>query len=761
MSLVTCPNQCSHRGKCASLRQLAALQEANGVILPPSVYGSNPNAISTWDADTIFGFPRLVTVPTLTTDCEDVLFPPRINKNKQSTQFALMCVWMPDGSCVAAMDQYYQPLGTRLPTNGTFPSCTFDGSLVNLTSVYVLESLPTGTSVMYDSILPSPFTRVVTSSMTNLGIQRLGNELDIDLFDEDKMQLPVLELSLSSNFIGNSAVHLNESESLKTLNLSYNRISRLANMTLPSTLEILNMSGNALKDDLVFPPTPSLEVLYVEYLDGNNISHLYLRFNSTLRYLCVGRNPLVKITATQKMLDRFQHHAHLNDAAVCPYANTTYPALSCTSRLPCNYSLGGLPVSIVRDSAADEALFLATPEDDRLPTLYISLVVFGAAVAIVLASVWMELKRRERRRRDDLDWQSNGSPDNRPTLADSAELLNDIRFDPTYKAYCIPSAAVTRDRLIARGGYGVVYLGSWRAGKGSAAVPVAMKRLLPDRLAHIHNIEDFMDEIRLNSRLSHPNIVTFYGYTWTSLHNLSMVSEFMGRGDLWTLLEQGKQQQADLPWNISPAFRLNWSVESTPKPPPVLPTETKSEGLVDSTCEVSKERLLRDVVQALVYLHSQDIIHRDLKAKNVMLGVSNEAKLTDFGTSRECLTSVTMTAEIGTVAWIAPEILKGVRYSAKADMYSLGVVLSEMDTLQVPYSNSNQPVYGSPKALDVAKTRIALLVVSGDLKPEFTPTCPPCIFVIAQRCLAYNPDDRPTAAEVLSWLNQLRLPVMS
>ncbi|KAF0705314.1 hypothetical protein AaE_014574 [Aphanomyces astaci] len=55
MSLVTCPNQCSHRGKCASLRQLAALQEANGVILPPSVYGSNPNAISTWDADTIFG----------------------------------------------------------------------------------------------------------------------------------------------------------------------------------------------------------------------------------------------------------------------------------------------------------------------------------------------------------------------------------------------------------------------------------------------------------------------------------------------------------------------------------------------------------------------------------------------------------------------------------------------------------------------------------------------------------------------------------
>ncbi|ETV88347.1 hypothetical protein, variant 1 [Aphanomyces astaci] len=52
---LTCPNQCSHRGKCASLRQLAARQEANGVILPPSVYGSNPNAISTWDADTIFG----------------------------------------------------------------------------------------------------------------------------------------------------------------------------------------------------------------------------------------------------------------------------------------------------------------------------------------------------------------------------------------------------------------------------------------------------------------------------------------------------------------------------------------------------------------------------------------------------------------------------------------------------------------------------------------------------------------------------------
>ncbi|RHY31481.1 hypothetical protein DYB32_003457 [Aphanomyces invadans] len=460
---------------------------------------------------------------------------------------------------------------------------------------------------------------------------------------------------------------------------------------------------------------------------------------------CIGRNPLKRITATKKMLDHFKTYGRINDPAMCPYANASYPLLECSGR-SCD-SAGSLPVYIVLDTAADELLFPIKQEDSRLGTLYISIVVFCAALVIASVAVWLEWKRRVRLNEDQV-WHREGTPGNRPTLVDSTELFNDIRFDPTFIRTCT--------RLLARGGYGVVYLGTWKPDKGPA-VQVAMKRLLPEKLAHIHNIEDFMDEIRLNSRLQHPNIVAFYGYTWTSLLNLSMVNEYMSHGDLWTLLQQDRRSHA-LPWNIAAHFRLNWSVESTAADV-ARPTDP-SAGLLDVSCQVSKERLLRDVVLALAYLHSQDIIHRDLKAKNVMLGPSYKAKLTDFGTSRSCTNDgdETMTAEIGTVAWIAPEILKGVRYSAKADMYSLGVLLSEMDTLEVPYSSvrRRQSIDDSSKAVDVAKARIAMLVVAGELKPEFTRSCPPCIYLIAQRCLAYNPDDRPSAAKVLAWLNQLR-----
>ncbi|KDO33504.1 hypothetical protein SPRG_02312 [Saprolegnia parasitica CBS 223.65] len=71
-----------------------------------------------------------------------------------------------------------------------------------------------------------------------------------------------------------------------------------------------------------------------------------------------------------------------------------------------------------------------------------------------------------------------------------------------------------------------------------------------------------------------------------------------------------------------------------------------------SLLPLSKRRVLHDVVAAMVCVHGQD--------------------LTDSGTSRKATEHATMTAEIGTVAWIAPKVLNGVQYSAKAEMYSLG-----------------------------------------------------------------------------------------
>uniref|UniRef100_H3G576 Protein kinase domain-containing protein n=1 Tax=Phytophthora ramorum TaxID=164328 RepID=H3G576_PHYRM len=90
--------------------------------------------------------------------------------------------------------------------------------------------------------------------------------------------------------------------------------------------------------------------------------------------------------------------------------------------------------------------------------------------------------------------------------------------------------------------------------------------------------------------------------------------------------------------------------------------------------------------QALGYLHActPPVIHRDLKSNNVLLTDKLEPKVIDFGVSRG-LVDLTMTAGVGTPYWTAPEILEGKRYTEKADIYSFGVVLSELDTGKIPY----------------------------------------------------------------------------
>ncbi|OQS00679.1 protein kinase [Achlya hypogyna] len=260
----------------------------------------------------------------------------------------------------------------------------------------------------------------------------------------------------------------------------------------------------------------------------------------------------------------------------------------------------------------------------------------------------------------------------------------------------IDSADVVTGRKLASGAYGEIFLGSYH---GQA---VAIKTLLTGH-GNRAGIQKFMDEINLLGRFDSPYVVSLVGVAWTRPTNLQCVLEYMDLGDLKEFLAATSQE----------AFPLR-----------------------------SKLDCARNIAEGLVYLHSMKVIHRDLKSRNVLLDSMKGTKLTDFGTSREATTE-TMTVGVGTYRWMAPEILTYNQYTVAADVYSFGVIISELDTHRIPYSDRLNE-RGQP----LVDTAIMGLVMAGQLSPSFSEVCPSWLRELALQCLAHTPDDRPTMMHI-------------
>ncbi|TDH71214.1 uncharacterized protein CCR75_005993 [Bremia lactucae] len=307
----------------------------------------------------------------------------------------------------------------------------------------------------------------------------------------------------------------------------------------------------------------------------------------------------------------------------------------------------------------------------------------------------------------------------------------------------LPPHCVVESELLHEGTFALSFRATLTI-EGQAHRQVVVRRLLPELAQQQLYRQAFAADISLSASLLHPRIVAFLGFydpsqfvyditsPTTPSHLIqpaaqpSAVTEFLPNGDLRTLLSLRPRNAQEFGWFHS---------VSVPRP---------------------KAHLALDIVDALVYLHSRSadvntLLHpRQLKAQRVFLSEHCDAKLCAFGVRRAVGAQDMLAQSDFSVAWLAPELLRGERRSEQADVYSLGVLFTELDTCELPFAAGVEMVDGLDE-----QSHLAMLVSSGCIRPALSMDCPAPIQELVLRCLSFSPLQRPPAIEVQHTLRKL------
>jgi len=258
------------------------------------------------------------------------------------------------------------------------------------------------------------------------------------------------------------------------------------------------------------------------------------------------------------------------------------------------------------------------------------------------------------------------------------------------------------EATVARSGMSVLYRGTDLIdGK-----QVAIKVPLPEMEADPVLIERFKREQEIGLELDHPGVVKTYNSEQRS--RTYMVIEWVDGRLLRALLNQGCQNQAcKLP--IGQAVKITLGI-----------------------CE------------ALDYMHKHGVVHRDLKPENIMVDGEDRIKIIDFGIAMKedarRLTFANLSPTLGTPDYISPEQVKGQRGDQRSDIYSLGVMLYEMLTGQVPFSGPNPFAVMNERVLNDPKP-------ARKLNSEITPAQQEILY----RAMERDPRHRYATASEMAW----------
>lgn len=256
--------------------------------------------------------------------------------------------------------------------------------------------------------------------------------------------------------------------------------------------------------------------------------------------------------------------------------------------------------------------------------------------------------------------------------------------------------SLTLHEQVGKGSFGTVHRGSLN-GREVAIKSLHLTTLTSDLMAEFQNETSLMAECRSD------HIVRLLGICREKGH-LAMIMEFMSKGSLYSVLGD---QKINLIWKTRYKIALGTGM-------------------------------------GIAYLHQRSIIHRDLKSLNVLLDQDFNPKICDFGMSKIKLTSNSTNTNsfVGSLCWLAPELFQRLgKHSAVTDVYSYGMILWEIAARKQPYA-------------DGSLMQISDRVKNGE-REEIPQDCPTEFKALIEKCWAQKPETRPTAIQVVSYIEKL------
>ncbi|ORX95587.1 Pkinase-domain-containing protein, partial [Basidiobolus meristosporus CBS 931.73] len=257
-----------------------------------------------------------------------------------------------------------------------------------------------------------------------------------------------------------------------------------------------------------------------------------------------------------------------------------------------------------------------------------------------------------------------------------------------------------RGSLIGKGSFGKVY----HALNAVTGEMIAVKQVdVPNMYQSVRQqkaVATLYAEIDLLKNLEHENIVQYLGFE-VNENTINIFLEYVPGGTIASALVR----HGALPVNVIKSF-------------------------------------VRQTLLALEYLHERKILHRDIKGANILVDTDGICKISDFGISKKNDDRIAYTSDSrmslqGSIFWMAPEVIKNNGYSAKVDIwFVLGCLLIEMWSGQRPWMQFNE-----------IATMWKLGTMQGPPPPEnLTPEARDFL----EKCLTIDPEERPTASELLS-----------